>query len=158
MPKSLVAVRNQKYAREGKKYTVPVQFLPKGAHAAFIKLNAAMKKEIGKSILVDSAYRSPANQAIVFLTYFEKHGWNAARAAKRVAIPGYSEHGDPTHVALDLLTKEGIPNNDKPLLFAKTEEYKWLLKRAKEFGFTLSYPKGNKQGIMFEPWHWRYTK
>ena len=42
--------------------------------------------------------------------------------------------------------------------FEKLPEYQWLLINAKNFGFVLSYPKDSKDGIVFEPWHWRYEK
>ena len=41
--------------------------------------------------------------------------------------------------------------------FADTKEYEWLLEHAKNYGFEMSFPKNNKQGLGFEPWHWKYT-
>ena len=34
---------------------------------------------------------------------------------------------------------------------------KWLMRRGPEFGFELSFPAGNKQGVGWEPWHWRWV-
>ena len=73
---------------------------------------------------------------------------------KEVAFPGYSEHGDPVRQAVDFITT----NDNDWRRFKKTPEYKWLSKNAYKFNFYLSYPKGNKDGIMFEPWHWHYEK
>ncbi len=56
------------------------------------------------------------------------------------------------------MTEEGIPTIDKPLDFVNTQEYKWLLKNANKYGFYLSYPENNLDGITFEPWHWHYEK
>ena len=28
---------------------------------------------------------------------------------------------------------------------------------ARRYGFEQSFPYGNKQGVSFEPWHWRYV-
>ena len=28
--------------------------------------------------------------------------------------------------------------------------------RGNRYHFVLSFPEGNKQGVMYEPWHWRY--
>ena len=27
---------------------------------------------------------------------------------------------------------------------------------ARDFGFEMSYPRGNPHGVDYEPWHWRY--
>ena len=56
---------------------------------------------------------------------------------------------------IELLPLSGCPgyaglNED----FAKTAAFRWLKRRAGEFGFWLSYPRGNPHGIAFEPWHW----
>jgi D-alanyl-D-alanine carboxypeptidase len=66
-----------------------------------------------------------------------------------VAAPGYSEHH--TGRAIDI----GVPG-EPPLTeaFAQTKAYTWLKSHAHDFGFKLSYPKGNRHGFLFEPWHW----
>jgi D-alanyl-D-alanine carboxypeptidase len=66
-----------------------------------------------------------------------------------VAAPGYSEHH--TGRAVDI----GVPG-ERPLTedFAATPAFVWLSTHAGTFGFTLSYPKGNPNGIAYEPWHW----
>ena len=33
----------------------------------------------------------------------------------------------------------------------------WLRDNAPKFGFELSFPPGNKQGVTWEPWHWRWV-
>ena len=30
--------------------------------------------------------------------------------------------------------------------------------RAGDFGFALSYPRGNRHGIAYEPWHWCWSE
>ena len=40
---------------------------------------------------------------------------------------------------------------------ARTAPGKWLLQHAAEFGFELSFPAGNAQGVTWEPWHWRWV-
>ena len=76
-----------------------------------------------------------------------------ADTLKRVALPGYSEHGYPLRQGVDIGTFEPVKDIKD---FVKTEEYKWLKNNASQFGFYLSFPKGNKSGVMFEPWHWHY--
>jgi D-alanyl-D-alanine carboxypeptidase len=70
-----------------------------------------------------------------------------------VAAPGYSEHH--TGRAIDI----GVPG-EPPLTeaFAQTKAYRWLKSHANDFGFKLSYPKGNRNGFAFEPWHWRHEE
>lgn len=65
------------------------------------------------------------------------------------ALPGFSEHH--TGRAIDI----GTPGC-KPLTeaFEQTAAYEWLTQHAAEFGFRLSYPRGNPHGVVFEPWHW----
>jgi len=106
--------------------------------------------------MVESGYRSPANQAVTFLTYLEMNAFNVRYTASRVALPGYSQHGDPVYTVMDLINQDGVPADEHPELFAETKEYRWLLENAAEFGFSLSYPEGNPDGVMFEPWHWRF--
>lgn len=34
--------------------------------------------------------------------------------------------------------------------------FEWLKEHAHDYGFILSYPKGNEH-YMYEPWHWRFV-
>ena len=34
---------------------------------------------------------------------------------------------------------------------------RWVKANAARFGFRMSYPRGNAQGFIYEPWHWYYT-
>lgn len=72
--------------------------------------------------------------------------------AQTSAPPGYSEHH--TGYAID------VGNNANPNLtqdWANTPEYAWMQQNAASYGFELSFPQGNSQGVSFEPWHWRYV-
>ena len=40
--------------------------------------------------------------------------------------------------------------------FEATPAFAWLQARAGDFGFAMSYPRGNPHGIVYEPWHWRF--
>jgi len=155
-PRSMKAVRGQTYRIRNIQKKIPVQYLPSEVYAAWVSLNRAMKKEIGRDILVESGYRSPAYQLFNVLFHLAMYNWNVRKTLRRVAMPGYSEHGNK-HTALDFITVRGVPQEDNLFAFAHTPEYRWLTKNASRFGFILSYPKGNKHGIMFEPWHWRYV-
>jgi len=156
VPKNFVVIRNQRYLRRNKSGTLPPQLVPPLTYRRYLHLCTAMQREIGKKVLIESGYRSPAYQAFVFLFYLRFHTWDLRKTAKRVALPGYSEHGYPSRQALDFMTKDGIPSDNNPLAFARTQEYAWLLRRASDFHFSLSYPKNNKLGINYEPWHWAF--
>lgn len=158
VPKNLVAIRNQKYKSKDKIEKIETQYLPKIVFDAYRKLNGALYRDTKKRLLIDSGYRSPAYQVITFLWYLNFHKFNFSKTIKHGAIPGYSEHGFPKKQAVDFITTDGIPNDERPLDFAKTVEYHWLLENAHKFGFYQSYPRNNKLGVMFEPWHWQFRK
>jgi len=63
--------------------------------------------------------------------------------------PGFSQHH--TGNAIDIATP-----GFKPLMeeFEFSPAFSWLQQYAKDFGFSLSYPRGNPEGIIYEPWHW----
>jgi D-alanyl-D-alanine carboxypeptidase len=105
---------------------------------------------------VESAYRSSAYQLYLFVYYLSNHDYSIRETAKWVALPGYSEHGDPEHLALDFINANGINGEYNTPEFEALPEYQWLLQNAASFGFSLSYPKTQNTGITYEPWHWRY--
>jgi len=156
--KNPVSIKGQKYIFKKRIVKIPVQYLPERVYSAYLKLNQEIKKDLGVNLLIESGYRSPAYQLCVFIYYLKFHKWNFKKVVKRAAIPGYSEHGDSLKTAIDFITEKGIPNDERPFDFVKTREYKWLLKNAEKFNFYQSYPKGNKLGVAFEPWHWRFKK
>jgi len=157
VPKKMIEFSGQKYvsARDGKTKTVRTQYLPEAAGRQFLKMKAAMQKDLGTAINVTSGYRSPAYQAVViFLILLEKK-WSMKNTLRCVTLPGCSEHGHPPRQGMDLAPVAGIETIDE---FYKTAEYQWLDKNAARFGLELSYPPNNKFGVMFEPYHWRYVK
>ena len=148
--------------RNGKPVRVDTQFLPTPAYEAYARMMAAMEQDLGKRLLVESGYRSPAYQLYLFLFYMPKHGYSVRETNRHVALPGCSEHGSPPFQAIDFITPGGINGEDRPEEFEELQEYSWLHARAKEFGFFLSYPRpsaGSGQGeSAFEPWHWHYEE
>ena len=38
--------------------------------------------------------------------------------------------------------------------FEKTRAFPWLRDNAGAHGFVMSYPRDNRHGIVYEPWHW----
>lgn len=131
------------------------QYLPQEVYRAYKGMMKAMKKNLGKQLLVESGFRSPAYQLYTFLYYLPKHRYSLRETGRWVALPGYSEHGAPRRQAIDFINEEGINGEDNVEEFERLPEYGWLLRHARDFGFELSYPRRGK-GITFEPWHWRY--
>lgn len=156
VPHDLVMIQRQYVPKTKRTISTGIHFLPRPVYCAYQKMNRAMLRDIGRKVLIESGYRSSAYQLVIFLEYLITLEFDIKKTLHRVALPGYSEHGASKRQALDFIT---IKEGKAPLpSFEKTKEYKWLLEHAHEFGFHLSYPKKNKQGIMFEPWHWHYEK
>ena len=151
-----IRLDRQVVLREEKPIQVDTQFLPAAAHTAYQRMMEAMERDLGKRLLVESGYRSPAYQLTLFLFYMPKHGYSVRETNRHVALPGCSEHGSPAFQAIDFITPEGINGEDRPEEFEELQEYGWLHARAREFGFFLSYPRGGESA--FEPWHWHYEE
>ena len=103
VPNTLIILRGQKYVHKKKTRKVPTQYLPKIVHAALKKFNVAFYSKLKKKLLVESGYRSPAYQVVVFLHYLCVYGFDVQKTARRVALPGYSEHGLSQHTAVDFI-------------------------------------------------------
>jgi len=156
-PKGLVTIRRERTSKTKKYFSGGIHFLPRRVFDAYQKMNRAMLRGVGRRVFVLSGYRSPAYQLVIFLETLQEHKFNIENTASRVALPGYSEHGAPKRQAIDFTTCELGEKGSDNTAFERTKEYQWLMKHAGEFGFRLSYPRGNKWGVMFEPWHWYYS-
>ncbi|HEY1645197.1 MAG TPA: D-alanyl-D-alanine carboxypeptidase family protein [Candidatus Saccharimonadales bacterium] len=156
VPHKLIKVEPQPYGYKGKDYFTNVQYIPETPYHAYQSMAEAIKDELGRELLIESSYRSNAYQAITFLSILKLNDFDVAKTARRAAIPGYSEHGTPSQLALDLQNIDGLPSDETPEDFEGTEEYDWLIANANNFNFFMSYPKDNSYGLMFEPWHWRH--
>jgi len=100
-----------------------------------------------------SGFRTIKDQQELFEQQVQKYGSTEA-AAQLSAPPGYSEHH--TGYAVDIGDRNQ-PDFDLKLAFADTSAYRWLTANAAQYGFELSFPPKNAQGVSFEPWHWRYV-
>lgn len=141
--------------QNGASRELAVQYLPEPVYERYQDMMAAMQKDIGKSLLIESGYRSSAYQLYLFVYYLKNHAYSIRETVKYVALPGYSEHGAPAHQAVDFINESGINGEYNTQEFEDLPEYRWLLAHAGEFGFVLSYPKMDPSGITYEPWHWR---
>ena len=152
----LIVLNDQRIKRKGELKYLPSQFVLKNIYDAFQSMMLAMEKDIGKRLYIESGYRSSAYQLYLFMYYLGNHHYSIRETARFVAFPGYSEHGSPSHQAIDFINIDGIGNHAPAEHFETLEEYQWLLKNANRFGFVLSYPRNSPDGMSFEPWHWRY--
>ena len=116
--------------------------------------NAA--KEDGVTLTPCSGYRSYDLQKRNYnnkVSYFEGLGYTNEEAKEKAATiimpPGSSEHN--LGYAMDIVCVDEW--------FEDTDEFKWLMENAQDYGFILRYPE-DKQDITkvtYEPWHWRYV-
>jgi D-alanyl-D-alanine carboxypeptidase len=121
--------------------------LTPSAAKAWRKMQTAAAME-GVTLLPLSAFRSVARQTAIIRRKLAR-GQRIEEILRVSAVPGCSEHH--TGRALDL----GAPRCLKlEAAFARTREFRWLRRHARRFGFHLSYPRNNRQGIAYEPWHW----
>ncbi len=121
--------------------------LAPSAAAAWRRMRAAAAGD-GIVLLPLSGFRSVERQTTLFRRKLAA-GQTIDDILKLVAAPGFSEHH--TGRALDLGSPEQIAIDED---FARTVAFRWLRRHAAEFGFHLSYPRGNRHGIGYEPWHW----
>jgi len=104
----------------------------------------------GVELLVVSAFRSIARQAEI-VQGKRARGLSWDEILRVNAYPGFSEHH--TGCAIDIVSPEC---RDLVEAFEATKEFRWLSEHGASFGFTLSYPRNNSHGVIYEPWHWRW--
>jgi len=130
---------------------LPQRLRAEAAEACLRMLDAA-RREAGLDIKVLSAYRSARTQAYLCRRKIEAAGIDQ----RLVARPGHSEHQLGT--AVDLVRSDGRWLLDER--FGQTPEGRWLRFNCGRFGFVLSYTRERtrREGIRFEPWHFRYVR
>ena len=113
---------------------------------------AAAARADGVVLLMVSAFRSFEYQRGIIERKLAQ-GLGLEEITRASALPGYSEHH--TGQAIDIGTPGAEPLTEE---FEKTAAFEWLKRRGHEFGFSMSYPRDNPFGIMFEPWHWKFHR
>ena len=121
---------------------------PEAALAWFRMIEAA--ESDGVVLQAVSAYRSVDYQAGIIRRKLDK-GMPIGEILTVSAAPGYSEHH--TGRALDITTP-GYPALEEP--FEDSPAFAWLTEHAGQFGFRMSFPRGNPFGVIYEPWHWAW--
>jgi D-alanyl-D-alanine carboxypeptidase len=138
-PARLVATEPDFYQR-------PQQLIPEALSAwTAMKQSAA---DDGITVFLLSAFRSLTYQQQLIARKLAK-GQSIDAILRVNAAPGFSEHH--TGRAIDIGTTDCAALEEE---FENTPAFEWLSRRAGEFQFHLSYPRGNLLGIDYEPWHW----
>lgn len=108
----------------------------------------AAAKAVEVPLLLVSGYRSVDYQAGLI-----RNKINAGQTIDEIlsvnAAPGYSEHH--TGQAVDIATLGSRPLTEE---FESTVAFAWLCKNAENFSFSMTYPRDNPWGFIYEPWHW----
>ena len=102
----------------------------------------------GVTLMIVSGFRSVDYQARLIRKKIAA-GQDIEVILKVNAAPGYSEHH--TGQAVDIATPGSRPLTEE---FEATEAFRWLTDKAGGFGFSMSYPRDNPWGFIYEPWHW----
>lgn len=119
---------------------------PETAHA-WQAMQAAAAEQ-GVTLLIVSGYRSIDYQARLI-----RKKLNAGQTVSEIltvnAAPGHSEHH--TGRAIDIASPGSRPLTEE---FEDSEAFRWLTNNAAQYGFSMSYPRDNPAGFVYEPWHW----
>lgn len=99
---------------------------------------------------VVSAFRGIEHQRGIWVRKLAS-GQSPVQVRAVSAPPGFSEHH--TGRAIDIATPDCEPLTES---FADTRAFTWLALYAADFGFRMSYPRGNPYGLIYEPWHWTW--
>jgi D-alanyl-D-alanine carboxypeptidase len=123
------------------------QWLATRAARAWQRMRAAAAR-LGIELQVVSAFRSMDYQLELLRRKVDR-GQSMQQILRVSAAPGYSEHHSGR--ALDI-TAPGFAALEEE--FERSPAFAWLSANAGRFGFRLSYPRSNRHGIAYEPWHW----
>ena len=101
-----------------------------------------------------SCFRSLEDQTKIFCDKALERAISLEERALQSAPGGHSEHS--TGLVVDFGDRKHREHNLEQE-FKLTPSGKWLAAKAHKYGFELSFPNGNQQGIAYEPWHWRWV-
>lgn len=125
----------------------------KAAAQKYQAMAQAARRE-GVILVPISAFRSVKNQEELFFGVGARRNQTPSQRASVSAPPGHSEHH--TGYAVDI--GDGtVPATNLQTNFENTKAFKWLQANAARFGFEMSFPANNSQGVSYEPWHWRFV-
>jgi len=104
--------------------------------------------EEGVILMIVSGFRTVDYQARLI-----RRKINAGQSVSEIllvnAAPGFSEHH--TGRAVDIASPGSRPLTEE---FENSDAFRWLERNAAAYGFSMSYPRDNPGGFIYEPWHW----
>ncbi len=109
---------------------------------------AAAAEADGIRLLLVSGFRSFDYQGELIRKKLAR-GQAIAEILRVNAAPGFSQHH--TGLAVDIATPGSRPLTEE---FEHSDAFRWLTANAAGFGFSMTYPKDNPWGFIYEPWHW----
>ncbi|TAF06719.1 MAG: D-alanyl-D-alanine carboxypeptidase family protein [Nostocales cyanobacterium] len=115
---------------------------------------AQAARNAGVILVPISGFRAVKDQEQLFFNVGAQRNQTPAERAALSAPPGHSEHH--TGYAVDI-GDGAVPATNLQTNFENTKAFVWLQANAARFGFELSFPKDNTQGVSYEPWHWRFV-
>lgn len=127
------------------------QWLAPRAARAWKRMQEAAAAE-GIELQVVSAFRSAAYQLVIIERKLER-GLPMDEILRVSAAPGYSEHHSGRVVDISTPGFAALEQE-----FEDSPAFAWLQHHARRFGFVLSYPRDNRHGIAYEPWHWCWRR
>lgn len=99
-------------------------------------------------LLIVSGFRSYEYQAQLIRNKLDA-GQKMAEILKVSAAPGFSQHH--SGMAVDVASPGSRPLTEE---FELSDAFAWLTENAGTYGFSMTYPRDNPYGFVFEPWHW----
>lgn len=139
--KQLVSIGPDIYEREQRLAPAPAR--------AWRRMREAARKE-GIELQVVSAFRSADYQAAIVERKL-RGGQDITEILRVSAAPGYSEHHSGR--ALDLSSPAYAVLEEE---FETSPAFAWLQASAQRYGFQMSFPRDNRHGVAYEPWHWAW--
>lgn len=127
------------------------QWLIPSAARAFASMQEAALRD-GVALQVASAFRSIEYQ-LGILERKRARGLSIEEILRVSAAPGYSEHHSGR--AVDITTPGFVALEEE---FERSPAFAWLSCHSARLDFALSYPRDNRHGIDYEPWHWCWHK
>ena len=102
----------------------------------------------GIRLLIVSGFRRLEYQAQLIRNKLEA-GQGIEEILAVIAATGFSQHHSGG--AVDIATPGSRPLTEE---FEESDAFAWLGKNAGAFGFSMTYPRDNPCGFIYEPWHW----
>ena len=117
---------------------------------SFKNMSRELTKYNGRKAKIVSGYRSPAYQSMLYLKEIYVHKFNIEATKKIIKLPGQSQHQDYENLAIDI-------RDTKSRQMLSNSSYDWLMQNSEKYKFINTYPNAkNKDGIIYEPWHWHF--